>query len=165
MILDAFTHVLPERVYRRLRERYGFEGLTGSPSFLWDVDRRLADMDEFGIDKQVVTIAPPSIWRGKGPEAVYELTAFANDELRSFVDRHPDRFIAVGTVPMVGEEFLAEFDRCIDDLDMAGIQIFSNIEGEPLDTPRFRPLFERAERHGVPLWLHPPAPRLVPVDN
>ncbi|NHN61658.1 MULTISPECIES: amidohydrolase family protein [Halorussus] len=153
--IDAYTHVLTEEFYDTLVAEYDFQGLSGDPSFLWDLDRRLDDMDEFGVDKQVLTLALPPLWRGMDDETALELTQLANDEVRSIADEHPDRFVPVGTIPRVSDEFMAEFDRCVEDLDMAGVQMFSNIEGEPIDRPRFRPLFERAERHDAPLWMHP----------
>lgn len=154
-VVDAYTHVLTERFYDTLVDEYGFQGLSGSPAFLWDIARRLRHMDEFGIDEQVLTLALPPLWRGMDTDTALELTRLANDEVRRVADEHPDRFVPVGTVPKAGDEFLAEFDRCVEDLDMAGVQIFSNVDGEPIDRPRFRPLFERAERHDAPLWLHP----------
>jgi aminocarboxymuconate-semialdehyde decarboxylase len=154
-IIDAYTHALTERFYETLVDEFGFQGLTGDPSFLWDMERRLDHMDEFGVDKQVLTLALPPLWRGMDDETALELTRLANDELRQVVDDHPDRFVAVGTVPKASEGFVAEFDRCIEELGMAGVQIFSNVDGQPLDRPRFHPLFECAERHDVPLWMHP----------
>lgn len=154
-VVDAYTHVLTEGFYETLLAEYDFQGLSGDPSFLGDVDRRLDHMDEFGVDKQVLTLALPPLWRGMDDDTALGLTRLPNDELRLLADKHPDRFVPVGTVPRASGEFLTEFDRCVDDLDMAGVQIFWNIEGEPLDRPRFRGLFERAEAHDVPLWLHP----------
>jgi len=153
--IDAYTHVLTEEFYDTLVAEYDFQGLTGDPSFLWDMDRRLGHMDEYGIDKQVLTLALPPLWRGMDHDTALELTRLANDEVARIAAEHPDRFIAVGTVPTVSDEFIAEFDRCIEDLGMAGIQMFSNVGGEPIDRPRFHPLFERAEAHDVPLWMHP----------
>ncbi|WP_207890191.1 amidohydrolase family protein [Natrarchaeobius chitinivorans] len=155
MKIDAFTHVLTERFYETLLDEHGFQGLSGSPSFLWDLEQRLEDMDEYGIDKQVLTIALPPIWQGMDDETALELTKLANDEIRHITDEHPDRFVPVGTIPKVNDEFIDEFDRCVNDLEMAGIQIFSNIDGEPLDRPQFDPLFAKADAEDAPLWLHP----------
>jgi predicted TIM-barrel fold metal-dependent hydrolase len=155
MTIDAFTHALTERFYETLTQEYEFQGLSGSPSFLWDLDQRLTDMDEFGIDKQVLTIALPPLWRGMDDETALELTKLANDEIRRLADTHPDRFISIGTIPKVTDGFIDEFDRCMNDLDMAGIQIFSNIDGKPLDRPEFDPLFAKADEEDAPLWIHP----------
>ncbi len=155
MIIDAYTHALTEHFFETLEEEAGFAGLTGRPSFLWNMDRRIEHMEEYGIDKHVVSIAPLPFWRNITGEEAVRFTKLANDEIRRLADEHPDRIIPVGTIPRVSNELIDEFDRCIEDLDMAGVQIFSNIDGKPLDRPEFAPLFERAAHHDAPLWLHP----------
>jgi predicted TIM-barrel fold metal-dependent hydrolase len=55
-----------------------------------------------------------------------KMTQKANEAVAKATKHIADRFIAVGTSPILSEEFMAEFDRCIGELDMVGIQIFSN---------------------------------------
>jgi aminocarboxymuconate-semialdehyde decarboxylase len=43
----------------------------------------------------------------------------------------------------------------MEELDMAGIQVFANVEGRNLDEPEFRPYFEKANETGIPIWIHP----------
>jgi aminocarboxymuconate-semialdehyde decarboxylase len=154
MTIDAYTHALTEEFFETLVETYEFAGLSGRPAFLWDVERRLADMAEYGIDRQVVSIAPLPFWRGLDDEEALDLARLANDEIRRLADEYTE-LIPVGTVPKATDKLIREFERCVEDLDMAGIQIFSNIDGQPLDRPRFEPIFAAAERTGAPLWLHP----------
>jgi len=73
-VIDAYTHALTEDFYETLLEEYDFQGLSGDPSFLWNVDRRLDHMDEFGVDKQVLTLALPPLWRGMDDDTALELT-------------------------------------------------------------------------------------------
>lgn len=151
--IDAFAHYLPESIYEALKREHGFQGLTGDPSFLWDVDRRISHMDELGVDEQVITLALPPVWRGMDREPALELTRVANDAVVELAEEYPDRFIPVATLPYLDGEFLDEFDRCVQDLDVAGVQLFSHVEGRPLD--EFEDVFARADRHDAPLWLHP----------
>lgn len=154
--VDAFAHILPERFITELSEVHPsaeLEALTDAPRF-WDLDRRRDDMDEFGIDKQVLTLARPPIWRGIDPDEALALTQLANDEVAHIADE-TDRFIGVGTLPFVNDEYLAEYDRCVEDLGLEGVQIFSNVEGQPIDGPAFRRLYSRANDRGTPIWLHP----------
>jgi len=155
MTIDGFTHALTERFFDTLVSEYEFSGLSGRPAFLWDMEQRLADMEAYGVDKHVVSMAPLPFWKGLSDDAALEITRLANDEIRRLADEYPDAIIPVGTVPKVTDDLMDEFERCSDDLDMAGVQIFSNIDGEPLDRPQFEPLFETAERTDTPLWLHP----------
>ncbi|TMH41424.1 MAG: amidohydrolase, partial [Betaproteobacteria bacterium] len=53
-------------------------------------------------------------------------------------------------------EALREMDRAIEKLGAKGIQIFTNVNGRPLDEPEFYPIFERmANKHDLPVWVHP----------
>jgi len=152
--IDAFTHVLTEHFYDVLVDEYEFKGLSGSPSWLWELEPRWEDMDDYGIDKQVINLALPPIWQGMDPEEALPLVQLANDEVARLADEHPDRFIPVGTLPFATDEYLAEFDRCVEDLDMAGVQIFTNVDGRPIDEA-YDGLFGRAADAEAPLWLHP----------
>lgn len=154
--IDAFAHVLPRPFYRELNEAHPsdeLQALEGSPRF-YDSEYRLDVLDEFGIDRQVITLARPPIWRGIDPAEALALTQAANDAVREFADES-DRFIAVGTLPFVTDDYLPEYERCVDDLDMAGVQIFSNAGGEPIDSDAHRRLYARAAARETPIWLHP----------
>ncbi|AUV80817.1 amidohydrolase [Salinigranum rubrum] len=155
-IIDCFGHIMPQSVYEKLKEIHPTEAIAAHDEpYFYDVDQRLADMDEFGIDKQVLTLASPPSWLGADPEAALPVVRHANEEIRRIADEHPDRFIPVGTLPFLSGEYLDEFERCIDGLDMAGIQIFSNVDGAPLDSDEFEPFYDAVESRGVPLWMHP----------
>jgi len=155
--IDAFSHVLPSSVVDRLAAVHPTEELRtfGASRQLTSVEKRIDDMDRDGVDRQVINLAAPHLWHGVDPEAAIDVVRFANDEIRRIADDHPDRFVPVGTLPFLTGEYVDEYDRCIDDLDMAGVQVFSNVDGRPLDDPDFRPFFERVDRSGRPLWLHP----------
>lgn len=152
--IDAFAHVLPRQFYERLNEVHPSTELQalGDATRFWDVTHRLDILDEYGIDKQVVTLARPPIWRGLDSEEAFSLTRVANDAVADYADGH-DRLIPVGTLPYLSGAYLDEFDRCLDDLGMVGIQIFSNLDGAPIDTAE--EFYTKAERTNTPIWLHP----------
>ena len=50
---------------------------------------------------------------------------------------------------------MREIDRAIGELGARGIQLFSNINGKPLDTPEYLALFDRMAAYDLPVWLHP----------
>ena len=51
---------------------------------------------------------------------------------------------------------LEEMDRAIGKLGAKGIQIFTNVNGRPLDEPEFYPIFERmVKKYDLPIWVHP----------
>lgn len=155
--IDAFAHALPKPFYEEMSEAHPTEELhaIGDESRFFDPDHRIDVLDEYGIDKQVITLARPPIWNGIDRDTAIEMTRVANDAVKAFTEEYHDRLIPVATLPLIGPEFVDEFERCIDDLDMAGVQIFSNFEGDPIDTEESLPLYEKAEAEGVPIWLHP----------
>jgi aminocarboxymuconate-semialdehyde decarboxylase len=53
---------------------------------------------------------------------------------------------------------LAEIDRAVTQLGATGVQMFSNVNGRPLDEPEFQPLFARMAALRLPIWLHPARP-------
>jgi predicted TIM-barrel fold metal-dependent hydrolase len=50
----------------------------------------------------------------------------------------------------------------VGQLGALGVQIFSNVNGLPLDDERFFPIFESADRLSCPLFLHPARAASVP---
>ncbi len=91
------------------------------------------------------------------PDKSPEMARVANDGLAELVAKYPDRFIGfVASLPMNNvEESLKEMQRATGELGAQGIQIFSNVNGKPLDAPEFVPLFEEAARRDFAIWLHP----------
>ena len=155
--IDAFAHVFPRDVYERMMEVYPTDELRalGSSEHFWDAETRLSDMDTFGIDKQVLTLARPPIWRGMSEAEKLELTRFANDAVRQYADEHPDRFIPVGTIPGLNQSYAVEAKRCIDELDMSGIQLFSNVGGNPIDSLAAESIFSLVAERDAGVWIHP----------
>jgi uncharacterized protein len=127
-----------------------------------DLDGRVADMDRYGITVQVLSRAGIS----KGPSAEMfgddEAVVFAkkyNDLLAKRIAERPDRFAAfahlAASVPAAAAD---ELERTVAEYDFKGALISGMIRGRFLDDPMFAPLLARAEKLGVPLYLHPGAP-------
>jgi predicted TIM-barrel fold metal-dependent hydrolase len=155
--IDAFAHVLPKPFLDEMMEVHPTEeldALSDAPRF-WDMNIRFDDLDEYGINKQVITLARPPIWQGIGRGDAFEMIRLANNEVKKLANEHPDRLIPVATIPFLDGEFIDEFERCVDDLDMAGVQIFSNVDGKPIDAEPFLPFYDAVESKDVPIWLHP----------
>jgi aminocarboxymuconate-semialdehyde decarboxylase len=159
--IDAFSHILPRRYFDVMREHAPDpKALTrwlNLPA-LHDVEARLAMMDEFGPEyQQVLTLSSPPIEMLFGPEESAKMARLANEEMRALVDRYPARFPAfVASLPLNDiEASLAELRYAIDELEAIGVQVFTNVNGVPLDDPRFAPVFAEMARRDLPVWMHP----------
>jgi predicted TIM-barrel fold metal-dependent hydrolase len=122
-----------------------------------DVDAKLADMDEAGINMTALSINDP------GPELFGKdgvtVARMVNDYIAGLAEKHPERFIGLIVLPLqdVGAS-IKELDRCVTQLGMKGVLLYSNQDGIFPDEPQFRPLFEHLERLDVPVLLHPAYP-------
>lgn len=161
MKIDLFCHILPPPYFERMtaisaRGAYMQKRIREIPVMV-DLDLRFRMMDLFGDYVQVLSLAAPPPEALAGPEASADLARLANDSMAEIVARHPDRFPAfIAAVPMNNPgAALQEIDRAITDLQAVGIQIYTNVNGRPLDEPEFAPLFERMAQHDRPIWLHP----------
>ena len=121
-------------------------------------DQRLADMDAGGIDVQVLSHGAPGTEQLE-PEQAIRLAREANDYLAEAVAAHPDRFAAFATLPTAAPGAAAdELERATGELGFKGALINGHVQGKFLDAPEFWPIFERAERLGVPIYVHPTVP-------
>ncbi len=159
-MLDIFNHFMPKAYLDRLADLVpGQPAATAFPHIkpLWDVDARLALLDEFDGLQQILSLANPPLELIAPPDKTPELARFANDALAEVCRRHPDHFPGfIASLPMNNlEATLAEIDRAVGSLGARGIQVFTNVAGEPLSAPKYRPIFQRMAAHDLPVWVHP----------
>src|SRR5262245_24663515 len=122
-----------------------------------DVATKLADMDAAGIEKTAISVNDP------GPELFAKdgraMARLLNDYIAGVVKSHPARFFGLCVLPVQNtDEALQELERCVKQLGMKGILLYSNNAGVFPDEPAIRPLFGAAQALDVPILLHPSYP-------
>jgi predicted TIM-barrel fold metal-dependent hydrolase len=162
MEIDVFNHIFPQVFFERLQEVIANRGSIKRwlhIPFLHDLDVRFRMLEEFGPDyRQILSLsAPPIEAINPDPQITIDLARLANDSMADLVRRHGDRF--PGFIASLAlnhpDASVAELERAVGDLGALGVQIFSNVNGLPLDDERFFPLFETADRLRCPVFLHP----------
>ncbi|HVV61042.1 MAG TPA: amidohydrolase family protein [Pseudolabrys sp.] len=122
----------------------------------YDVERRLKDMDATGVDVHVLSATPQTYLYGLEPALGVVTSAIQNDQMAKLVKQKPDRFMAIGTLPMQAPDAAAkELRRAMTKLGMKGAMFASNIMGKNLDDPGFEPLWATAEELGAFMFIHP----------
>jgi 2,3-dihydroxybenzoate decarboxylase len=124
---------------------------------------RLADMDEHGVDMQVLSLTSPGVEAIKDPAEAVATARQVNDYLAELVAAHPTRFAGFAALPLQDPKAaVAELRRAVGQLGLKGVLHNDHVQGHYLDEPQFRPVWAELERLGVTLYLHP---ALFPADN
>jgi predicted TIM-barrel fold metal-dependent hydrolase len=124
---------------------------------------RLREMDAAGIDLQVISHAPSPLQQ-LDPAESRSLATEANDRLHDAVDRNPERFAAFAALPTRDANAAAdELERTVTRLGFKGAMIHGRTQDEFHDLKKFWPIYARAERLDVPIYIHPgpPHPAMV----
>jgi 2,3-dihydroxybenzoate decarboxylase len=125
---------------------------------------RLKEMDEAGIDIQVLSHANPSLQKLDAATAV-PLARRVNDRLHAAVLAHPDRFAGFAALPTADPKAAAdELERTVTQLGFKGAMIHGQTGDVFHDDKRFWPIYERAQALDVPLYLHPGIPHPAVVE-
>lgn len=120
--------------------------------------QRLADMDDAGIDVQVVSFSTPGL-QNLPPEDAVGLQVTVNDAIASLVRAHPHRFQGFATLATPAPNQAAlELERAVTKLGLNGAMIYGRTRERNADHPDFWPIFEAADALNAPLYLHPQSP-------
>ncbi len=121
-------------------------------------ERRLARMDELGIDKQLLLLTSPGV-QVLEPEEGTALACLANDRLADICRRHPQRFAGLTVfAPQDLKGAIAEIERGMKTLGLKGAIINSHFRGRYLDELPYWPILEALEANDAALYIHPTIP-------
>jgi predicted TIM-barrel fold metal-dependent hydrolase len=169
MKIDIFSHIMTEKYLSEYRKKVPaidneIEVYTRP---VVDLQMRLGLMDRYPDVLQVLTVAKVPLEKFVGPKDAVELARIANDELAELLVKYPNKFFgAAACLPMNDvDAALEEADRAIGKLGLQGVQIYSRIAGEPLDSPKFKPLYAKMAGYHLPIWLHPETNTALDMDR
>lgn len=120
-----------------------------------EYDDRLRDLDAAGIDKQLIMCPPPQCYYTVKTDIAAKATRVVNDGLAEYVAGRPDRFVALGSVPLQDGHLAAAELEYVMSQGMKGVQILTNVAGKELSDPQFAPFWAKAEELGALVLLHP----------
>jgi aminocarboxymuconate-semialdehyde decarboxylase len=176
MKIDIHAHILPE-TWPDLKLRYGYGGFVymdhhkkGSARMMkdngqffrevqencWNPEVIKEDMAKHKVDKMVLCTVPVLFNYWAKPDDALDWCRFLNDHIAGVQNSNPDKFIAMGTLPMQDTDLsIAEMRRCSQELGIRGFEIGSHIEDKNLDNKCFFPLWEAAQELNVGIFVHP----------
>jgi len=137
--IDISAHILPRRYFDAVvataPSGFYMQKRVSAIPVLVDLDARFRVMDRFDDYVEVLSLALPPIEAVAPPGKSAELARIANTELAAIVAKHPDRFVtAVAGLPLNDVKgTLRELDHAVHHLGLRGVQLFTHVNGKPLD--------------------------------
>lgn len=122
----------------------------------WSAAARLRDMDAEGVAVQVVSPIPVSLDHGAPASGAAEQARAQNDFFAELVAQAPDRFRALGAVPLQNPgAAVVELRRCMLELGFVGVEIGTRIGDLELHDATFAPFFDATDELGAVVFVHP----------
>jgi aminocarboxymuconate-semialdehyde decarboxylase len=125
-----------------------------------DLDYREEVLRQHGVDLQVITFTTPGV-HFETPDTAVTMARAVNDAFGRELKRRK-HFSALATLPLNDPaESVREFERAIKDLGLPGAMVFSNVNGTPLASAAFEPLWKKANELNAVIYIHPAHPHHV----
>lgn len=161
MLIDIYTHIFPGDFFEKMSkaaprlENIGKRMQAVVP--VHNLDERFRLMDAFGDYRQLISLPNPPLEDITDIETGTQLAQVANDAMAELCNKHPDRFIGFAAALHMEniDSAMEELHRSIRDLGARGVQIFTNVNGKPLDRREYMPLFDAMAEYDLPIWMHP----------
>jgi aminocarboxymuconate-semialdehyde decarboxylase len=178
--IDIHAHLMPQSLWKAVDAGQAWHGFrlepgrglgavvradkrvgVQTPKLRFTPEERLKDMDEQGVDVQVVSIHTPLFSYDVDSAQGQQLAREVNDEIAAMTRQWTKRFAGLATLPVqdVGAA-VAELDRAVHVLGLKGAELDTVVNGQTWDEPHFLPLFKAAEAMDAVLFFHP-----QPQDN
>lgn len=127
-------------------------------------EQRLRDMDNNGIDIEVLSLTSPGVQAHTDLTAAVRDARHSNEALFRTVAAHPDRFVGLAALPTQDPGAAAkELDYAVGELGMRGALVNDHTHGRYLDDPAFDVLWDKLQELDVPLYIHPNALSAQPL--
>jgi predicted TIM-barrel fold metal-dependent hydrolase len=167
-VVDVQHHLIPPSLVEAAKRRP--DGMLARSLLMGgdvqtEVERRLAGMDEAGVD--IATLSVPLVPDDAkdDPAAAAETIAAANDGLIATAAAHPARFNVMLSLPFpFADECLAELDRVGSEPAVVSVIMHCDLRTWLPDKPELEPVFRRAAELGLPVSLHPATNQIGPPE-
>ena len=161
MRIDAYTHFFPKQFFAMLNDVAGdFKDMgkrVRSLPALHDLDVRKIVNSHKDYQQILSYTQPPMRLIAKTPAQIDEFCRIINDGLAELIATEKDHFPGwVAQVSLAAKDAgVAEAKHAVKELGALGVQIYTNVNGKPLDRPEYLPFWDKMSELGIPVWMHP----------
>src|SRR6266853_4568978 len=160
MRIDAYTHFIPKRFFEAVEKIPGAgtdigKRMRGVPC-VYDLDERRRIVGLFKDYAQILSYPMPPLENFASGDLLDDLCRMINDGFAEIVRQHAEfpGFVAQVSLASPGAA-VQEAQRAIRDLGALGVQIFTNVNGTPIDRPQYEEFWAAMVKLDKPIWLHP----------
>ncbi len=160
--VDAFNHIWPPAYYKALTEVTGtmtdITRRSEAQPMMTELDVRFEVMDLYDDYCQILSLGSPPLELVATPSQAKDLAKIGTESMAELCQKYPERFPGfIPTMPMNAnpDEVIEAARFAIDDCGGVGAQIYTHIQGRPLDDPEFAPFFDYMASVDLPIWIHP----------
>jgi len=130
-----------------------FENQAGGET---ELEERIPLMDKQGVDLQALSINGFWWYEAKDQGLARAICTAQNEGLAAWVKKHPDRFVAMVSVPLQFPELAAQIlEDGVKRLGMRGVTMGGHINGEDASLPKYDPFWAKAAEMGELVFMHP----------
>ena len=165
--IDVFCHLMPPEYAKICMEKFPnnshmFKRAMAIQS-MGDMETRHEILRRFSGYKQIPNIVSPPVETFAGPEESPKVAALGNDEIKKIVDANPDLYEGfIAGVPFNNIPASVEEVKRAKSMGAKGVQIYTHMNGEAIDTEKYWPLYEICEKLELPILIHPVGGQMIP---
>ena len=131
----------------------------GKSPFERSLSERVAVMDRYGIDTQIVSCAGG--FERFDTQTAIDVAQKTNNEFYEWGRQYPGRFMGYATlIPTSVEASIKELERCKSELGFKFWNTHSNFTSTYIDDDQYFPLLKRAAELNIAVYLHPGPPAI-----
>ena len=130
-----------------------FENQAGGDTGLED---RLPVLDKQGVDLQALSINGFWWYEATDRGLARAICNAQNEGLAQWVKKHPDRYVAMASVPLQFPDLAAEIlQDAVTRLGARGVTMGGHVNGEDPSLPKYDPFWAKAAEMGELVFMHP----------
>jgi aminocarboxymuconate-semialdehyde decarboxylase len=123
---------------------------------LVNLELRLRDMDDMGVDMQLVSPTSTQHYYWAEPDLAREVVRIQNEGIAHLCQSHPERFIGLGTLALQHPDLAIEqLDHAVRTLGLRGVEISTMVGSKELDDPSLERFWAKVEELGCIVFIHP----------
>ncbi|MES2262753.1 MAG: amidohydrolase family protein [Pseudomonadota bacterium] len=123
---------------------------------LTNLQTRLRDMDQMGVDMQLVSPTSTQHYYWAEPDLAREVVRIQNEGIAELCGTHPDRFLGLGTLALQHPALAIEqLEHAVRKLGLRGVEISTMVGNQELADPALEPFWAKVEKLGCIVFIHP----------